>query len=56
MMWQREAVYKQHVLFKEKSDPSKIIKTRLDTLRRQRRKVNKKQDKSDALKQYIFWS
>ena len=43
----------------DKSDPSKIIKTRLDTLQKQRRKcgkANKKHDKSDAPKQYIFWS
>ena len=58
-MWQREAVHKQHVLIKDKSDPIKIIKPRLDTLRRQRRKsrkANKKHDKSDAQKQYIFCS
>ena len=59
MIWQREAVHKQHVLFKDKSDPSKIIKTRLDTLWRQRRKIrkaNKKHDKSDTPKQYSFCS
>ena len=59
MKWQRKAVHKQHVLFKDKSDPSKIIKPRLDILRRQRtniREANKKHDKSDTAIQYIFWS
>ena len=57
MIWQREAVHKQHVLFKDKCDPSKIIKPRLDSLRRQRRKsrkANKKHDKSDAPKNTSF--
>lgn len=41
MIWQREAVHKQQVLFKDKSDPSKIIKPSLDTLWRQRRNDRK---------------